>query len=441
MSMLRKRLVTGLFVVAVVCLALVIETSGPTLAQQGTTPRKSRAKRPPAKKSVAGSARRPKGGAEEESAADRIVLRDGKELFGQVDEPSPQAALTILARRELVRTTLPDWAKRWEDAEREATAGAARQRRERLAGWRRERPAESASADRITAWLDRELSQSSGPVAPSPLIAIRPGRGDVSAVERRSESAARVLRSAWLLGLADPETTPLPGLKDAIAGRGMILEGDDPIEIDRLLPPGFESADRWLLRRAATEVLHDEGLRFIRFGNTILPEPVPGQPLDPATGATLVEGTVRDVLGVGGTDPLPSRLRAVAARGRVGVMVTSIGIAPNLGSVSAESSLYYRQGSDWGRGVWRSQGLPVGSVPPVVVSLVAGDPQVKAVMDLIDMIGAGFVSPEMKERGLVVGTTIGGAVVLARTALVRSLAGLAFEVEGKGPVRGPRANP
>jgi hypothetical protein len=435
--MLGKRLVPGLFVVAAVCLALVMETSGPTHAQQGTIPRKSRAKRTPAKKPVAGSTRRPKGGAEEKSAADRIVLRDGKELLGQADESVPNAALTILARRELVRTTLPDWAKRWEDAERQVIAGAARQRRERLIGWRRDRPAGSAAGDRITDWLDRELSESSRPAGPSPLMAIRPGRGDVSAVERRSESAARLLRSAWLLGQADPETTPLAQLKDAIAGRGTILEGDEPIALDRLLPPGSETADRWLLRRAATEVLHDEGLRFIRFGNTILPEPVPGQPLDPATGATLVEGTIRDVLGVGGTDPLPSRLRAVAARGRVGVMVTSIGIAPDLGSVSAESSLYYRQGSDWGRGVWRSQGLQVGSVPPVVVSLVAGDPQVKAVMNLIDMIGAGFVSPEMKERGLVVGSTIGGAVVLARTALVRSLVGLAFDVEGKGPVRVP----
>jgi hypothetical protein len=409
--------------------------------RSGAASSKTPAKRPPARKTVAQSPLRPKGGAEDKSVADRVRLRDGEELFGRVDESSPGAALTILARRELVRTTLPDWTKRWEDAEREATAGAVRQRRERLAGWRRDRPAEAAAGDRITAWLDRELSESSGPVAPSHLIAIRLGRGDVAAVERRSESAAQVLRWAWLLGLADPETPPLARLKDSIAGRGMTREGDEPIALDRLLPPGFEPADRWLLRRAATEVLSAEGLRFIRFGNTILPEPVPAQPLDPMTGATLVEGTIRDVLGVKVPDPLPSRLRAVAARGRVGMMVTSVGIAPDLGSVSAEATLYYRRGSDWGRGVWRAQGLQVVSVPPVVGSLVAGDPQVNAVMDLTDLIGAGFVSPELKERGLVVGTNLGGAIVLARTALVRSLAGLAFEVAGKDSVRVPRAHP
>ena len=36
------------------------------------------------------------------------------------------------------------------------------------------------------------------------------------------------------------------------------------------------------------------------------------------------------------------RLRAVGARGRVGLMVTRIGIAPDLGSVSAESTFYYQ---------------------------------------------------------------------------------------------------
>jgi hypothetical protein len=56
---------------------------------------------------------------------------------------------------------------------------------------------------------------------------------------------------------------------------------------------------------------------------------------------------------------------------------------------------------------------------------------------MIDSIGAGFVTPEMNERGLAVGTTVGGAVVLARTALIRALTELAFDVEGK-PTRATR---
>jgi hypothetical protein len=439
--MLPKRPSAGSVVTAIACLVIATETPAAAFFQQPGATRKSRDKRAPARKSAGRSSRRPMAANEERSVADRIVLRDGKELSGQVDESPQEAGLTILARRELVRTTLPGQAKTWEDAEREVTTAALRQQRERLAAWRVERRQVAGPEDRIMAWLDRRLAESPETISPSPLMAIRLGRGDVSAVERRSESAARALRQAWLMGLPDPETTPPARLKDAIAARGIGLEGDEPIAIDRLLPPAAEKPDRWLLRRAATEVLHDDGLRFIRFGNTMQTEPVPGQPIDPSAAVTLVEGTIRDVLGVGGGDPLPPRLRDAAMRGRVGLMVTSISIAPDLGSASAESTLYFRNGSEWGRALWRSQNLEVGAVPPVVLSMVANDPQVKAVMNLIDAIGAGFVSPALKERGLVVGTTVGGAVVLARTALVRSLMGLAFDVEGKTPARSPRTTP
>jgi hypothetical protein len=438
--MFGPKLVTGSFIVAAACLAIVADTPGTALAQSGVAP-KSRAKRSRAKKSVAKSTTRPKGETDAKTVADRIVLRDGKELLGQIDESSNDGILTILARREMVRKTLPDWATTWENAEKDASAMATRQRRERLAVWRRERPPESAPGDRITAWLDRELARSAGPVTPSTLMAIRLDRDDVSSVERRSDSAAQALRGAWVLGLANPETTPPATLNDSIAGRGMILANDDPIAIDRLLPPYAERADHWLLRRAATEVLYDEGLRFIGFGSTILSEPVPGQPIDPGTGVKLVEGTIRDVLGVGRADSLQLRLGAVAARSRAGMILTRIVIAPDLTTVSAESTLYCYNGSNWDRAVWRSQSLEVGTVPPIVVTMVAADPQVQAVMNLINSIGAGFVSPEMKERGLVVGTTVGGAVVLARTALIRSLTGLAFDVEGKGSVVVPRTTP
>jgi hypothetical protein len=71
-------------------------------------------------------------------------------------------------------------------------------------------------------------------------------------------------------------------------------------------------------------------------------------------------------------------------------------------------------------------------VPPNLSKLVEMDPQAKAVMNLIDSIGAGFVPPKMNERGLAMGNAVGGAVVLARTALVRSLTALAFDVSDSG---------
>jgi hypothetical protein len=439
--MREKKLGVRCLVIAFACLVSALDASVTALAQSGSaSSKKMRSKRINPRKS-ANAALRPKSGIEEKTVADRIVLRDGKELLGQIDMSATDATLAVTARRELVRSALPDWIGKWEDAEKSSTAAAELERRERLTVWRQERPAEGVPEDRITAWLDRELSKPSGRVTPSTLMAIRLDRDEVRAVERRSDAAAQTLRGAWLLGLANPETANPAGLKDLIAGRSMSIEGDKPIAVDRLLPPAAEPFDHWLLRRAATEALYDDGLRFIAFGNTVLPEPVPGQPLDHGAGMALVEGTIRDVLGVGGANPLPTRFREIASRGRVGAIVTKIEIAGDFGSASAESTLYFRNGNGWQRALWRSHNLEVGAVPPIVVSMVAADPQVKAVMNLIDSIGAGFVSAEMKERGLAVGATVGGAVVLARTALVRSLAGLSFDIEGKSASRGPRSKP
>ena len=195
------------------------------------------------------------------------------------------------------------------------------------------------------------------------------------------------------------------------------------------------------MHRAATEVIYDEGLRFIGFGNTILPEPAPGQPIDPSTGMELVEGTIRDVLGVRRADALRVRLDGVAARGRVGMILTRIVIAADLGSASAESTLYFRNGSTWDRAVWRSQNLEVGAVPPVVLTIVAADPQVQAVMKLIDSIGAGFVSPQMKEKGLIVGDNCWRSRSPGANRALRSLTGLAFDIEGKDPDRALRTTP
>jgi hypothetical protein len=440
-KMREKKLRMRWLVVAVACLAIMLEASVTALAQPGgSSTKKTRAKRTSPRKS-AKAALRPKAGIEEKTVADRIVLRDGKELLGQIDVSSTDATLAVVARRELVRSALPDWIGKWEDAEKSSTVGAELERRERLMVWRQERPAEGVPQDRITAWLDHELTKPPGRVTPSTLMAIRLTRDEVKAMERRSEVAAHMLRCAWLLGLANPETANPAGLNDLIAGRGMSIDSDEPIAVDGLLPLAAEPFDRWLLRRAATEALYDDGLRFIAFGNTVLWEPLPGQPLDRGAGMALVEGTIRDVLGVGGANALPLRFREVAARGRVGIIVTRIEVAGDFASASAESTLFCRNKNGWQRALWRSQNLEVGAVPPIVVSMVAADPQVKAVMNLIDSIGAGFVSPDMKERGLAVGATVGGAVVLARTALVRSLAGLSFDIEGKSISRGIRSKP
>jgi hypothetical protein len=166
MRMVANKFGTGSFLVTVACLATVADSPGIALAQQIATPTKAPAKRVRAKKSGAKSTMRPKGETEAKTVAEHIMLRDGKELLGQVDASSNDAMLTILARREVVRTTL----SHGETAEMDANAAAVQQRRERLASGRRERPPERALGDRIITWFDHELTRSAISVAPSTLM-------------------------------------------------------------------------------------------------------------------------------------------------------------------------------------------------------------------------------------------------------------------------------
>jgi hypothetical protein len=426
--MMGMRTAVRTFARAAACVALLLVV--PDMASgQKTSSKKSAPKSAPKAGPRTKASDRAKTADRDAPASDNIVLRDGKVLLGQVVESTARGGLIVVARREWVRTNLTDLMAKWEDAERTQTAMARDQRYRRLEGWRQDRPAVAAPGDRITPWLDGELAKRGVNDDPSALMYIQLDKGEATGVQKRGDQAARALRSAWLLGLKEPETSPLATLTDSIAGRGTPPDADDPVAVDRLLPPSAESDDSWLLRRAATEVMNDEGLRFVRFGNTVLPEPAPGQAIDPTLGPKLVEGTIKDVLTGGRADPLPERFQSVANRGRVGMMVTRIEIAADFGSVAAESTLCYRGPSGWDRGGWRSATVRVGEVPPLVLNLVAGDPQVKALLDFVDAIGGGLVSPQMKQMGLTIGTSAGGAAVMARSALTRALIGLAFDLE------------
>jgi hypothetical protein len=414
---------------AAVCLALLLLLPDTSFGQRTTKKSPGKAGAFASKFARAKASDRAKTADRDAPASDKIILKDGKELLGQIVDGSSNSI--VVARREWLKTNLSDRMPKWEEAERTQTAVAREQRYRRLQAWRQDRPSVAAPGDRITPWLDRELSKAAGSDAPPFLMVIQLGKDEAKSVQKRGDQAARALRGAWILGLPDPESSPLATLTDSIAGRGTPIEADDPVYIDSLLPPAIEADDRWLLRRAATEVLNDEGLRYIRFGNTVLPEPVPGQAPDPTLGPKLVEGTIKDILTGGRVDPLPDRLRSVADRGRIGMMVTRIDISTDFTAVAAESMLYYRGEGGWDRAAWRPANVRVGEVPPFVMNMVASDPQVKALLDFVDAIGGGLVSPQMKQMGLSIGTSAGGAAVMARSALTRSLLGIAFDLEAK----------
>ena len=373
-------------------------------------------------------AAKPKAAAPDPFGADSITLADGKTLLGQIYDGTPRGGMIVIVRRAWAEEKLPDWAAKWSKLEAVGNAGADAQRRARLAAWRRDRPATPTPDDRITAWLDRELAKPVGPGEPSVLTVARLGRGDVKTVQRRGKVATRSLRLGWTLGLKDVETMPLAELKDALEGRGLAATGDGPIPLDALLPPLLETDAQWSLRRAATEVGFDEGTRFIRFGSTVMPEPAPGRPPDPSTAGALLASTLKDLLGEPQADPLTARLNDMAAKGRAGAIVTRLDLAADMSSVTVESTLYVRGPGGWTRGASRSGTLQTGDVGPGAVQEIAGDPQIQSAFGLVDSLGFGQVSGEMKQKGLLVGATTKRALGMSRSALARDLAEVALPI-------------
>ncbi len=409
----------------------------------GRTVTASQGPQAPARGKPAPAAKKPAPKVLDPTGADVVTLRDGSNLIGQVSDGSTRAGLIVYVRRSWAEAHLPEWAAKWKKAEAIERAPAEAQRRARLESWRRDRQGGGPGPDRINAWLDRELAKPPGDDTASTLMPVRISRSDVKQVDRRGMAAARALRLGWTIGLKDAETLPLADLNDALAGRGLLADGDSPIPLDALLATPLEGDAQWLRRRAATEVSNDEGLRFVRFGNTVLPEPGGGGVNVAGAADAVLSDTIKEMLGFAAGDPMLPKLRVVASRGRVGAMVTRLDLAPDMESVTVRSSLYVMgPGGYWSEAVFRSGTIRSSDVGPGAVDVIADDPQVKSLFGMVDSLGFGGITPEMKRKGLAVGAMTRRALSLARSALSADLTALALPVDAPGPVaKAPDARP
>jgi hypothetical protein len=262
-------------------------------------------------------------------------------------------------------------------------------------------------------------------------MVVQLNRGEVRKIERRPAPANRMLRQGWLSGFADVETMPLDTLKTALEGRGFAVDlkgkPGEPVAIDRLLPIPVEPDAQWRLRRAATEVANDPGVRFIRVQSLVLPEPAPGQVPD-GSGA-LAE--LKTLLGGGPpSDPLADRLRDIAAHGRIGAAVTRLDVSPDLSGVQVETTLWVRNAS----GRWDERGSRTVRVRPDELKADAGaplaaDPQVEAAFKIFESIGLGPIPDDVKRRSLNVGAATQKALGQARSEFHEAMAALALPID------------
>jgi len=375
--------------------------------------------------------------ASRETAADRVTLRDGSVVFGLVISTTAgtRGSVEFVVRRAWADKTLKQHLQSWDRSTAATTRLAVGQRRKRLEAWSRERASSVGPDDRIMQWINHELARPAAPAKPEPsiLLSVRLPRNEVRGMERRPAQAERLIRLAWLCDLPDPETMPLAELKDALEARGFAVDAagkTQPAALDRLLPPTPEPEPTWLARRAATELAVDPNLRFIRFQDTVVPDAGAGQPLAEMGLSTAVSELKRLLDPDQGqqADPLAEKLKAIAARGRIGAIVTRLEIAPDLSGVAVESTLWIRGGERWAPFGSRNATVRPDDLGQEAGKNLEADPQVQGAFRIAELLGLGAIPPDVKQRSLRIGAATEKALGMARSAFNQDLDALALPV-------------
>jgi len=122
-------------------------------------------------------------------------------------------------------------------------------------------------------------------------------------------------------------------------------------------------------------------------------------------------------------------LRAVEARGRIGLVVTQLELGRDMASATVESSFLVRLGNNrWVPVAVRPATTQAGEVSPDAVAPVANDPQVQMLFRAFEGLGLGSAGAEIKQRGLNIGAATRQALGMSRAALNQDLESLALPV-------------
>lgn len=360
--------------------------------------------------------------------ADVVRLRDGVVVRGEVLEDAPRGKVMVLARREWLREHAGERAEAWMRMERPWIEAARAERRERLESWRAERIAArggdaGGAGDATVTWLDSQIAalREPGAGAESRLMIVILERSEVAGMERRPAGSRRLLRLGWRTGIADVETMEGEELREALAFRGLMVEGREVVRVADLLPVGREGEESWRLRRAATEWKLEPGGGLIQYGELVLPEEGGA---GVAAGAMQALGQLsqmlrqlaEDPLGAGvPVDPLEAHRVAAARRGRISLVATRLELAPDFGGARVTKTLWVR-GRD---GVWRvgiERSAEASARDQGNLKGLEQDPQVQGAFGLLEGLGLGGVDGEMRQRSLAAGAAAQQALGSCRRA-------------------------
>jgi hypothetical protein len=388
------------------------------------------------------------------SIADRVTLKDGTVVLGQLVSASDRGKVVVVVRRAWADEHLPEKAKAWRDFEAPYRKRATDERIQRLREWRNDRAGRVGGEDPLLRQIDDAIRNAETAGAEEPTLLMVPlERRDVAKVEPRPAREQRLLRLAWRSGFADPEAM---SVEDALAGleaRGFAANGEDPGDLSSLLPTPIETDAEWSLRRACAELKAERTGWFVRYGDSILPDAGPGAQAAGANPlAALGGGGLGGLSALGGMgelksllrelnldagvepppDPWPGKLADLAGKGRSGAIVTKLEIAPDLAGVTVTSELWVHVGpgaADWKPAGSRTATVRTDEVAAGAGEALAANPQIEQALDLADSLGLGQIDPQLKQRALGVGAATQQALSKVREQAQADLDRLAVPLE------------
>jgi hypothetical protein len=365
-----------------------------------------------------------------DSAADSVTLSDGRVVLGQIlAKPVADKPCFVILRRAWAREHFADRMDEWQTAESRWALPARTARLTRLREWKQDRTAHApAEPDSLAASLDAEIHrlETASDRIDSPLLVLRLDPAEIRQTHQQSPAAARRLRQGWLSGFEHVEEMPLDRLTTGLESRGFAADSNDIASIETILPIPPESDAAWFARRAATEVTEDTGLRFLRYGNFVLPEPSDPTELPSGAVTSLLGSTLRSLLDEGpGTNPLEEIGRSIEAKKRVGLVVTEVEIG-QLDRSTVKMTLYARLAPErWEPVLTKSTTTKAEAGQGADL---AADPQVDAVFKLLDSIAPGG-AVDAKRMSLSIGSATQSAIGKTREAFELELSRLAISLE------------
>ena len=161
---------------------------------------------------------------------------------------------------------------------------------------------------------------------------------------------------------------------------------------------------------------NEPALRFVRYQDLVFPE---SASQEAGLGLEALAGTLKSLLDdAPPPDPLPARFREVAARGRVGMIVTRLDVDVQDGTARAETTLFARLAGDrWSPVSTRTATVRPTDARPEEADAIGADPQVKSILGAIDGLGLGDLAPTLKNTGAASKRALG----LARSELQKEI--------------------